>query len=88
MSENHLHYNQVQNPLQQMILRKDIPAILFLFALIITQMLYQSFFYIFSFPQYNMCEYIITEDFSMDKYIYDDTNGLWYEMAEKEILFT
>ena len=35
-----------------------------------------------------MCEYIITEDFSMDKYIYDDTNGLWYEMAEKEILFT
>jgi len=27
-----------------------------------------------------MCEYIITEDFSMDKYIYDDKNGLWYAM--------
>jgi hypothetical protein len=27
-----------------------------------------------------MCEYIITEDFSMDKYIYDDKNGLWYEL--------
>ena len=26
-----------------------------------------------------MCEYIITEDFSMDKYIYEDKNGLWYE---------
>ena len=26
-----------------------------------------------------MCEYIITEDFSMDKYIYDDKNGLWYD---------
>lgn len=27
-----------------------------------------------------MCEYIITVDFSMDKYIYDDKNGLWYEL--------
>ena len=27
-----------------------------------------------------MCEYIITEDFSIDKYIYDDKNGLWYEL--------
>ena len=27
-----------------------------------------------------MCEYIIMEDFSMDKYIYDDKNGLWYEL--------
>ncbi|GFH96557.1 hypothetical protein IMSAGC003_03114 [Lachnospiraceae bacterium] len=27
-----------------------------------------------------MCEYIITEDFSMDKYIYDDKNGLRYEL--------
>ena len=27
-----------------------------------------------------MCEYIIAEDFSMDKYIYDDKNGLWYEL--------
>ena len=26
-----------------------------------------------------MCEYIITEDFLMDKYIYDESNGLWYE---------
>lgn len=25
-------------------------------------------------------EYIIMEDFSMDKYIYDDKNGLWYEL--------
>ena len=25
-----------------------------------------------------MCEYIILEDFKMDKYIYD--NGLWYEL--------
>ena len=24
-----------------------------------------------------MCEYIITEDFLMDKYIYDESNGLW-----------
>ena len=27
-----------------------------------------------------MCEYIITEDFTMDKYIYDEKNGLWYEL--------
>ena len=27
-----------------------------------------------------MCEYIIAEDFTMDKYIFDETNGLWYEM--------
>ena len=27
-----------------------------------------------------MCEYIILEDFKMDKYIYDDKNNLWYEL--------
>ena len=27
-----------------------------------------------------MCEYMITEDFKMDKYIYDENNGLWYEL--------
>ena len=27
-----------------------------------------------------MCEYIILEDLRMDKYIYDDKNGLWYEL--------
>ena len=27
-----------------------------------------------------MCEYIILEDFNMDKYIYDKNNGLWYEL--------
>lgn len=27
-----------------------------------------------------MCEYIILEDFKMDKYIYDKRNGLWYEL--------
>ena len=27
-----------------------------------------------------MCEYIITEDFLMDKYIYDESNGIWYEL--------
>lgn len=27
-----------------------------------------------------MCEYIILEDFRIDKYIYDDKNGLWYEL--------
>ena len=27
-----------------------------------------------------MREYIILEDFKMDKYIYDDKNGLWYEL--------
>jgi hypothetical protein len=26
-----------------------------------------------------MCEYIILEDFKMDKYIFDENNGLWYE---------
>lgn len=29
-----------------------------------------------------MCEYIVTEDSSMDKYIYDDKNGLWYDCKE------
>lgn len=28
-----------------------------------------------------MCEYIIPEDFKMDKYIYDKSNGLWYELV-------
>ena len=27
-----------------------------------------------------MCEYIIAEDFKMDKYIFDESNGLWYEL--------
>ena len=27
-----------------------------------------------------MCEYIIAEDFDMDKYIFDKNNGLWYEL--------
>ena len=27
-----------------------------------------------------MCEYIILEDLKMDKYIYDKSNGLWYEL--------
>jgi hypothetical protein len=27
-----------------------------------------------------MCEYIILEDFLMDKYIYDESNDLWYEL--------
>jgi hypothetical protein len=27
-----------------------------------------------------MCEYIIAEDFNMDKYIFDESNGLWYEL--------
>ena len=27
-----------------------------------------------------MCEYIILEDFIMDKYICDNSNGLWYEL--------
>jgi len=26
-----------------------------------------------------MCEYIIAEDFNMDKYIFNESNGLWYE---------
>ena len=29
---------------------------------------------------WHMCEYIILEDFKMDKYIYDENNGLWYEL--------
>ena len=27
-----------------------------------------------------MCEYMILEDFNMDKYIYNEKNGLWYEL--------
>ena len=27
-----------------------------------------------------MCEYIILEDYYMDKYIFDESNGLWYEL--------
>lgn len=27
-----------------------------------------------------MCKYIILEDFIIDKYIYDESNGLWYEL--------
>ena len=27
-----------------------------------------------------MCEYIIAEDFLMDKYIYDESNGIWYKL--------
>lgn len=27
-----------------------------------------------------MCEYIILENKKMDKYIYDESNGLWYEL--------
>ena len=30
-----------------------------------------------------MCEYIITEDFLMDKYIYDASNGLCVELQYK-----
>ena len=29
-----------------------------------------------------MCEYIIPEDFEMDKYIFDESNGLWYELQD------
>jgi len=28
-----------------------------------------------------MCEYIIAEDFNMDKYIFNENNGLWYELV-------
>ncbi len=28
-----------------------------------------------------MCEYIIAEDFLMDKYIYHKSNGLWYVLT-------
>ncbi len=27
-----------------------------------------------------MCGYIILEDLKMDKYLYDENNGLWYEL--------
>ena len=27
-----------------------------------------------------MCEYIIAEDFTIDKHIFDESNGLWYEL--------
>lgn len=27
-----------------------------------------------------MCKYIILEDFDMDKYIYDETGGPWYDL--------
>ncbi len=27
-----------------------------------------------------MCEYIILEDFKLNKYIYDENNGLWHEL--------
>jgi hypothetical protein len=27
-----------------------------------------------------MCEYIIPEEQQMDKYIFDESNGLWYEL--------
>lgn len=27
-----------------------------------------------------MCEYIILENFLMDKYVFDNSNGLWYEL--------
>ena len=27
-----------------------------------------------------MCKYIIAEDFFMNKYIYDENNGFWYEL--------
>ncbi len=30
-----------------------------------------------------MCEYIILEDFKMDRYIYDENNGLWYELQRE-----
>jgi len=32
-----------------------------------------------------MCEYIILDDFIMDKYIYDEKNGLWYELLGTQI---
>ena len=31
---------------------------------------------------WHMCEYIILEDFLMVKLIFDDSNGLWYELIE------
>ena len=29
-----------------------------------------------------MCEYIIAENFNIDKYILDESSGLWYELQE------
>ena len=29
---------------------------------------------------WHMCESMILEDFKVDKYIYDENNGLWYEL--------
>ena len=29
-----------------------------------------------------MCEYIVPKDFDMDKYIFDESNGLRYELQE------
>ena len=29
---------------------------------------------------FSMCKYIIAEDFFMNKYIYDENNGFWYEL--------
>ena len=33
-----------------------------------------------------MCEYIILEDFKLDKYIYDENNGLWYKLQDEYYL--
>lgn len=33
-----------------------------------------------------MYEYIIPENFNMDKYIYDSSNGLWYEQQGDDCL--
>ena len=27
-----------------------------------------------------MCEYVILEDYKMEQYIYNEQNGLWYEL--------
>lgn len=27
-----------------------------------------------------MCEYMILEDYKMEQYIYNEQNGLWYEL--------
>ena len=29
-----------------------------------------------------MCVYIIAEDLTIDKHIFDENNGLWYELIE------
>ncbi len=34
-----------------------------------------------------MCKYIITEAFKMDKYIYDENNGLFLQVSLKTNLF-